>query len=64
MLNSSASPAMSTSVLKALPGKLDIKRHSYSILQSAKTESQLYNGKQPSQQEGGAEIYLHARSLN
>ena len=31
MLNRSASPAMSTSVLKALPGKLDIKRHSPSI---------------------------------
>ena len=28
MLNRSASLAMSTSVLKALPGKLDIKRHS------------------------------------
>ena len=27
MLNRSASLAMSTSVLKALPGKLDIKRH-------------------------------------
>ena len=32
MLNPSASLAMSTSVLKALPGKLDIKRHSPSIL--------------------------------
>ena len=32
MLNSSASLAMSTSVLKASPGKLDIKRHSPSIL--------------------------------
>ena len=32
MLNRSASLAMSTSVLKALPGKLDIKRHSSSIL--------------------------------
>ena len=32
MLNHSASLAMSTSVLKALPGKLDIKRHSPSIL--------------------------------
>ena len=31
MLNRSASLAMSTSVLKALPGKLDIKRHSRSI---------------------------------
>ena len=31
MLNHSASLAMSTSVLKALPGKLDIKRHSPSI---------------------------------
>ena len=32
MLNRSASLAMSRSVLKALPGKLDIKRHSPSIL--------------------------------
>ena len=32
MLNHSASLVMSTSVLKALPGKLDIKRHSSSIL--------------------------------
>ena len=32
MLNRSASLAMSTSVLKALPGKLDIERHSPSIL--------------------------------
>ena len=32
MLNRSASLAMSTSVLKALPGKLDIKRHLPSIL--------------------------------
>ena len=31
MLNRSSSLAMSTSVLKALPGKLDIKRHSPSI---------------------------------
>ena len=31
MLNRLASLAMSTSVLKALPGKLDIKRHSPSI---------------------------------
>ena len=32
MLNRSASLAMSKSVLKALPGKVDIKRHSPSIL--------------------------------
>ena len=32
MLNRSASLAMSTCILKALPGKLDIKRHSPSIL--------------------------------
>ena len=32
MLNRMASLAMSTSVLEALPGKLDIKRHSPSIL--------------------------------
>ena len=31
-MNRSASLAMSTSVRKALPGKLDIKRHSPSIL--------------------------------
>ena len=31
MLNRSANLAMSTSTLKALPGKLDIKRHSPSI---------------------------------
>ena len=32
MLNCSASLAMSTSILKALPGKLNIKRHSPSII--------------------------------
>ena len=32
MLNRSANLAMSTSVFKALPGKLDIKRHSPSFL--------------------------------
>ena len=32
MLNRSSCLAMSTSILKALPGKLDIKRHSPSIL--------------------------------
>ena len=32
MLNRSASPTMSTNILKALPGKLDIIRHSPSIL--------------------------------
>ena len=32
MLNRSVSLAMSTSILKALPGKRDIKRHSHSIL--------------------------------
>ena len=32
MLNRSTSFAMSTSILKACPGKLDIKRHSPSIL--------------------------------
>ena len=32
MLNRSASLAMSTCILKALPGKLDNKRHSSSIL--------------------------------
>ena len=37
MLNGSASLAMSTSILKALPGKLDIKRHSPSILYVAYT---------------------------
>ena len=38
MLNRSASLAMSTSVLKALPGKLDIKRHSPSILYTVDSE--------------------------
>ena len=37
MLNRSASLAMSTCVLKALPDKLDIKRHSPSILYLADT---------------------------
>ena len=32
MLSRSASLAMSTSILKALPGNLDIKRHSPSII--------------------------------
>ena len=32
MLNRSTSLAMSTNILKALPGKLDIKRHSPGIL--------------------------------
>ena len=32
MFNHLASLGMSTSILKALPGKLDIKRHSSSIL--------------------------------
>ena len=35
MLNHLASLAMSISVLKALPGKLDTKRHSPSILQKS-----------------------------
>ena len=38
MLNRSASLAMSACVLKALPGKLDIKRHSPSILYHASSE--------------------------
>ena len=37
MLNLLASLAMSISVLKALPGKLDIKRHSPSILHLIET---------------------------
>ena len=41
MLNRSASLAMSTSVLKALPGKLDIKRHSPSILYLYTGDSQV-----------------------
>ena len=43
MLNCSASLTMSTSVLKALPGKLDIKRHSPSIL-CVHRRRILYNG--------------------
>ena len=44
MLNCSASLAMSTYVLKALPGKLDIKRHESSILfePSLYTDADLY----------------------
>ena len=42
MLNRSASLAMSTSVLKALPGKLDIKRHSPSILYISDTILPIY----------------------
>ena len=38
MLNCSASLAMSTSILKVLPGKLDIKRHSPSILYLSDTD--------------------------
>ena len=37
MLNRSASLAMSTSVLKDLPGKLDTKRHSPNILYEGET---------------------------
>ena len=37
MLNCPASLAMSTSVLKALPGKLDIKRHSPKLRESSYT---------------------------
>ena len=43
MLNRSASLAMSTSVLKALPCKLDIKRHSPSILYLSQCLVQLSN---------------------
>ena len=42
MLNCSASLAVSTSVLKALPGKLDVKRRSSSILYVCTVESLLY----------------------
>ena len=38
MLNRSASLEMSSGVLKALPGKLDIKRHSPSILYITPTQ--------------------------
>ena len=41
MLNRSESLAMSTSVLKALPGKLDIKRNSPSILYITPTQNML-----------------------
>ena len=44
MLNRSASLAMSTSVLKALPGKLDIKRHSPSILYISSLQAHLSSG--------------------
>ena len=42
MMNRSASLAISTSVLKALPGKLDIKRHSPSILYLWRSDSQVF----------------------
>ena len=42
MLNRSAKLAMSTSDLEALPGKVDIKRHSLSILYLASTNVQVY----------------------
>ena len=42
MLNRSASLEMSTSVLKALPGKHDIKRHSPSILYLGATKRRHY----------------------
>ena len=45
MLNRSASLAMSTSVLKALPGKLDIKRHSPSILYLSTRKSHIHVGR-------------------
>ena len=38
----SASLTMSTSVLKALPGKLDIKRHSPSILYMIRNKSTIF----------------------
>ena len=41
MLNRLASLAMSTSVLKALPGKLDIKRHSPTTVKSRLFERRL-----------------------
>ena len=44
MLNRSASLAMSTSVLKAEPGKLDIKRREPSILYIHSRRSMLYFG--------------------
>ena len=46
MLNRSASLAMTTSAIKALPGKLDIKRHSPSILYEA-INSLLFNSGSP-----------------
>ena len=43
MLNRAASLAMSTSVLKALAGKLDIKRRSPSILYNSMGEGEKYD---------------------
>ena len=43
MLNCATSLAMSTSVLKALPGKLDIKRRSPSILYYNMGEGEKYD---------------------
>ena len=45
MLNSLANLTMSTSVLEALPGKLDIKRHSTIILYSFSPETKKDNAK-------------------
>ena len=57
MLNRLASLAMSTSVLKALPGKLDIKRHSlkYSLLISVECSGKVHNlnGGLPGSKTGG-----------
>ena len=49
MLNRSASLPMSTSVLKALPGKLDIKRHSSSILYLQRSFLSIANSVDPNE---------------
>ena len=55
MLNRSASLAMSTSVLKALPGKLDIKRHTPSILYISSRDMRDANTI-------GADKYFHSKA--
>ena len=45
MLNRSASLAMSTSVLEALPGKLDTRKHSPNILYESAYKNNLFGHK-------------------
>ena len=51
MLNRSASLGMSTSVLKALPGKLDIKRREHGILYFSSILSEIIPNKKSNQEQ-------------